>query len=555
MTPMAQRPHEGASTEPAEAHPPAAKAHPPAAEAVPLAEPHPPAESFPRTPSGDEERLLDARVTLLLQQFLGSDRVTSDVPFEALAELLPGVDVPARPTLAADYVARVVAPVVEHSINTASPRFIGHMTTALPYFVRPLSRLVVGLNQNPVKIETAKSVTPLEREALATLHRLVFDREAAFYREHAQARERTLGILTGGGTAANLTALWIARNTALGPRGDFAGVEREGLAAALVDRGHRRAVILGSALMHYSLDKAADLLGIGTSGLCRVEVDARGRVRVDRLRRALEEHRARGDLVLAVVGVAGATDTGSIDPLDELAALSAEEGVHFHVDAAWGGPLLFSRRHRSKLAGIERADSVTIDGHKQLYLPMGIGAVVLRDPDAARAIEKQAPYIIRRGSPDLGRRSLEGSRPAMSLLLHAGLHLIGREAYEALIDAGVARAQAMAASIRRRPAFELLGEPDCNIVNYRYLPSAHRAGAARPAQADGAAVDAINLRLQEAQWRGGRSFVSRTTLAHTGHGAPIVALRAVLANPLTTVQHLDEVLDEQESLGRALEAG
>lgn len=519
--------------------------------------PAPLAQMFAPTLASDEERLLDARVTLLLQRFLGSERVTSDVPFEALGELLPGIGAPAAPALPDDYVARVIEPIVEHSINTASPRFIGHMTTALPYFVRPLSRLIAGLNQNPVKVETAKSVTPLEREVLATLHRLVYGRDDAFYREHAQARERTLGILTGGGTAANLTALWIARNAALGPRGELGGVEREGLAAALAARGYRRAVILGSALMHYSMEKAADVLGLGTAGLGRVEVDRRGRVRVERLRQELEAHRARGDLVLAIVGVAGATDTGSIDPLDELAALAGEAGVHFHVDAAWGGPLLFSRRHRGKLAGIERADTVTIDGHKQLYLPMGIGAVVMRAPDAARAIEKQAPYIIRQGSPDLGRRSLEGSRPAMALLLHAGLHLIGGDAYGALIDAGVARAEALAAAIRRRPAFELLCEPDVNIVNYRYLPPAHRGARARWSPADNAAIDAANLRLQEAQSRAGRSFVSRTTLTHTGQGggAPIVSLRAVLANPLTTVAQLEEVLDEQEAIARAQERG
>ncbi|WP_437942807.1 aminotransferase class V-fold PLP-dependent enzyme [Sorangium sp. So ce341] len=519
--------------------------------------PAPLAQTFAQTLASDEERVLDARVTLLLQRFLGSDRVTSDAPLEALHALLPGVAAPAAPTPPEDYIARVIEPVVEHSINTASPRYIGHMTTALPYFARPLSRLVAGLNQNPVKVETAKSVTPLEREALAMLHRLVFGRDDAFYREHAQARERTLGILTGGGTAANITALWIARNAALGPRGELGGVEREGLAAALADRGHRRAVILGSALMHYSMEKAADVLGLGASGLCRVEVDRGGRVRVERLRRAIEERRARGDLVLAVVGVAGATDTGSIDPLDELAALASEAGVHFHVDAAWGGPLLFSRRHRGKLFGIGRADTVTIDGHKQLYLPMGIGAVVMRAPDAALAIEKQAPYIIRRGSPDLGRRSLEGSRPAMALLLHAGLHLIGGDAYEELIDAGVARAQAMAAAVRRRPAFELLGEPHGNIVNYRYVPPALRGASGRWSLADNEVLDAANLRLQEAQSRAGRSFVSRTTLGHTGHGqgAPIVALRAVLANPLTTLAQLEEILDEQEAIALSSEGG
>ncbi|MHC5832804.1 MAG: pyridoxal-dependent decarboxylase, partial [Nostoc sp.] len=94
------------------------------------------------------------------------------------------------------------------------------------------------------------------------------------------------------------------------------------------------------------------------------------------------------------------TDSGGVDYLAEIADITQEAHVHFHVDAAWGGPLIFSQQHRHKLAGIERADSVTIDGHKQLYLPIGIGMVFFRDPYKAEAIEKQASYTMRKGSFD-----------------------------------------------------------------------------------------------------------------------------------------------------------
>jgi glutamate/tyrosine decarboxylase-like PLP-dependent enzyme len=162
---------------------------------------------------------------------------------------------------------------------------------------------------------------------------------------------------------------------------------------------------------------------------------------------------------------------GSIDPLDDLADLAEEFGVHYHVDAAWGGALLFSRAHRRRLCGIERAHSVTIDAHKQMYLPIGIGLLLLRTPYLARAIQKSGTYILQDGSGDLGRHSVEGSRPGTSLFVHAALHIIGRRGYENLVNDSMTRAAFMARQIREREDFELLAEPETNIVLYRYVSS------------------------------------------------------------------------------------
>jgi glutamate decarboxylase len=310
--------------------------------------------------------------------------------------------------------------------------------------------------------------------------------------------------------------------------------------------------------MHYSLEKGADLLGLGTDALIRVPVDRDGRMRVHEVRRTLAACRARGDVVIALVGVAGTTDTGAIDPLVELGAIAREAGIHFHVDAAWAGPILFSPLHRHKLAGIELADSVTIDGHKQLYLPMGVGMLALRDPDAARVIEKQAQYIIRADSVDLGRRSLEGSRPGMALYLHAALHILGASGYAWLLDEGIRKAAWTADRLRAHAEFELLAEPQTHIVNYRYVPpplrdKARRRGLDRDEQD---AIGRLNQRLQERQKADGTTFVSRTTLRHTAHGddLPIVSLRAVLANPLTTESHIDRMLELQTQIATSLMA-
>lgn len=200
-----------------------------------------------------------------------------------------------------------------------------------------------ALNQNPVKLETAKAVSFLERQTLAMMHRLIFKESNDFYHQHIQNGESTLGVLTSGGTLANLTALWCARSFSLGPDGDFKGLEHEGLPATLEYYGFRGAVIIGSELMHYSVEKAAGILGFGKRGLIKVAVDSHNRVDLKELRRTIAECRRQQQHIVALVGIAGSTDSGSIDPLAEMAEIALQANVHFHVDAAWGGPLLFQR--------------------------------------------------------------------------------------------------------------------------------------------------------------------------------------------------------------------
>jgi glutamate decarboxylase len=311
-------------------------------------------------------------------------------------------------------------------------------------------------------------------------------------------------------------------------------------------------VVIGPESMHYSFDKAACLLGLGQRGLIRVPTDDRGRMDMAALHETVAACQARKTHIIALVGVAGSTDAGAIDPLAEIAELAQQAGLHFHVDAAWGGPLLFSEPHRGRLAGIGLADTVTIDGHKQLYLPLSIGMVLFRDPHHARVIEKHAHYLSRPGSADLGKRSLEGSRPGTALYLHAALRLIGCAGYARLVNDNIRKARRMAELIEERPDFELLMEPDSNVVLYRYRPAHGSRGglAAGGVQA----LNRLNEQIHKAQRQAGRTYVSRTTLFNSRHGrgVPVVALRAVVANPLTSEADLTAVLQEQQAIGTAM---
>ncbi|XOZ32496.1 pyridoxal-dependent aspartate 1-decarboxylase PanP [Halomonadaceae bacterium KBTZ08] len=463
--------------------------------------------------------------------------------------------VPEKPIFVSEQAQFLLDKLVSQSVHTASPSFVGHMTSALPYFMLPLSKIMIALNQNLVKTETSKAFTPLERQVLGMLHHLVYGYEEAWYREWMHDPHHALGAMCSGGTIANLTALWVARNQAFPAEGGFRGVHREGLFRALRFYGYEGAAILVSQRGHYSLAKAADVLGIGRDNLIPVATDADNRIDPDALRDRCLQLQRQKTKVLSIVGIAGTTETGHVDPLETLADIAREFGAHFHVDAAWGGPTLFSRQHRHRLKGVDKADSVTIDAHKQLYTPQGAGMVLFRNPASVSVIEHHAQYIIRKGSKDLGRTTLEGSRPGMAMLIHSGLRIIGREGYEILIDQGIDKARTFAGMIREHGDFELITDPELNILTYRYAPTRTQEALS---WADEATAERINASLnritrfiQKTQRERGKSFVSRTQLEPAQHNHyPCVVFRVVLANPLTTHDILGNILEEQADIAR-----
>ena len=329
---------------------------------------------------------VDQAITDDVAGFLQTHIVAIERSMDEIEASFASFTIPEEPTFVSEYTEFVKENLVAQSVHTAAPGFVGHMTSALPYFMLPLARLMTALNQNLVKVETSKAFTPMERQVLAMLHHLVYRRPDDFYPRWIHDSQHALGAFCSGGTIANVTALWVARNRLFAPDGTFRGIAREGLAGALKHRGAEGLAVLVSERGHYSFGKAADLLGLGRDNLVKVLTDDRNRIDLKLLRDECRRLQDRNILPLAIVGIAGTTETGAVDPLEGLADFAQELGCHFHVDAAWGGPTLFSDRYRSLLAGIDRADSVTIDAHKQLYVPMGAGMVVFKDPTALSAI-------------------------------------------------------------------------------------------------------------------------------------------------------------------------
>ncbi|WP_330943545.1 pyridoxal-dependent aspartate 1-decarboxylase PanP [Vibrio diabolicus] len=508
-------------------------------------------------PEGPDSTLtkIDESLSRNLNQFLREHIVAEEKPLREIEKDFSSAQIPEQPEFVSDHTEHLLDTLVSHSVHTSSPSFIGHMTSALPYFLMPLSKIMIALNQNLVKIETSKAFTPLERQVLGMLHRLIYGQSDTFYDQWMHSANHSLGAFCSGGTIANITALWVARNKALRANGSFKGVEKEGLFKAMKHYGYDGLAVLVSERGHYSLKKAADVLGLGQEGLVAVKTDANNRIIVDDLKAKIVELEKQNIKPIAVIGVAGTTETGNVDPLPEIAEVCQAHGCHFHVDAAWGGATLMSNHHRHLLNGVEMADSVTIDAHKQLYIPMGAGMVLFKDPDAMKSIEHHAQYILRKGSKDLGSHTLEGSRSGMAMLVYAAMHIISRPGYELLIDQSIEKARYFADLIRQQDDFELVSEPELCLLTYRYLPPFIREALAK---AEGSQKEQLNELIneltqfiQKRQRETGKSFVSRTRLnPDQWQRMNTIVFRVVLANPLTTKEILSSVLDEQREIAK-----
>jgi len=509
-------------------------------------------------PENDDSTLakIERHLSDNVSDFLSRHVVAKKTSLEEIEQDFMSHLVPDQPEFVSTHAELLLEKLVSHSVNTYSPTFIGHMTSALPYFQLSLAKLLVGLNQNLVKIETSKAFTPLERQTLGMMHNLVYNCDEAFYGEYLHSAKHSLGAFCSGGTIANITALWVARNKLLGPSRDFAGVAKVGLMAAYKHHDINNLGLICSKRGHYSLGKAVDVLGIGRNNMLKVD-NSDLRLSPESVLKLGTQYQAQGNKLLAIVGIAGTTETGHVDPLDELADVAKELGTWFHVDAAWGGATLFSNTHKHILKGIERSDSVTIDAHKQMYVPVGAGMALFKNPHDANAVRHHAQYILREGSKDLGATTLEGSRNGMALTVYSSLHILGRNGYQLLIDKAISLAQTFARLINQHKHFELVTEPVLSLLTYRLRPAHFSAmGEASASQVKdiNSELDKLTVSIQKQQREAGKSFVSRTRIeAPQYQGAAITVFRVVLANPLTTEQDLINILNEQVALAESHE--
>ncbi|KOV51828.1 pyridoxal-dependent decarboxylase [Streptomyces sp. AS58] len=337
------------------------------------------------------------------------------------------------------------------------------------------------------------------------------------------------GVFTSGGTQSNLQALLLAREEA----------KTEVLADLRV---------FASEASHFSVKKSAKLLGLSEDAVVSVPVDQDKRMQTLALARELERCEQDGLVPMAVVATAGTTDFGSIDPLTEIAELCDRYGTWMHVDAAYGCGLLASLKHRHRLTGIERADSVTVDYHKSFFQPVSSSAVLVRDARTLRHATYHAEYLnprrmVQERIPNQVDKSLQTTRRFDALKLWVTLRVMGADGVGQLFDEVCDLAAEGWKLLTADPRYDVVVEPTLSTLVFRHIP----AGVTDPAE-----IDRANLYARKALFASGEAIVAGTKVNGRHY------LKFTLLNPETTIGDIAAVLDliaghAEQYLGESLD--
>jgi len=479
--------------------------------------------------SSDEARAYGTQALDIWTELL--DRLTDDLPVarnRSASDVSASValEVPADPMPfddLGDYLRHIV---FDESMYPGHPGFVAYISGAGTVPGAAADLIAAGLNQNSGGWRLSPAASEIENHLMR------------WFADRLGMPGETSGYVTSGGAMVNLIALTAARSRHAGW-----DVREEGMRA-----GPQLAVYV-SAEVHDTVDRAAQMLGIGTAGIRHIPTDDALRMDMPALRTTIDADLAAGLRPIAVVGSAGTTGTGAIDPLDAIADLCAEYDVWFHVDGAYGGAAALTDSLRDLFTGIERADSVGFDPHKWLYTPLAGACILVRDPAALReAFAVHATYIVDDDEhtgwgSDVYTISPHFSRSFAALKIWVSLLAHGWDAYERRIAHDVALARYLHQLVVSHPELDPVTEPGLSITCFRYLP----ADLHERSDAD-AYVNDLNERIMFDLQLGGRVFPSNAIVDGR------FALRSCIVNFRTEAENMDELVTESVRIGRTLDA-
>ncbi len=336
---------------------------------------------------------------------------------------------------------------------------------------------------------------------------------------------------THGGSAANLTALLAARNV------HFAESWKKGV------NGLKKPAIITSQDSHYSISRAAGIIGIGADAVLKCPLDSKRKVDARALVKLLDQAKAQEMDVFCIVGSSCTTPIGAFDPLDEMGRIARDHGIWFHVDAAHGGGLLLSSEHRHLLHGIEMADSVTWDAHKMMFVPALCTFLFYRNKaHSFQAFDQDAPYLFdKEQNPNLefdsAVRTLECTKRPIGMALFLLWSTWGPGLFEALVNRTIQNAETLFELLTEARDFEPIHEPECNILCFRYLPNSLQG-------ADLKTISDFQAKLRRHIVQSEKFYITTTKIDG------IAALRVTLMNPLTERSHLEGLLEHIREVAR-----
>jgi L-2,4-diaminobutyrate decarboxylase len=401
---------------------------------------------------------------------------------------------------------------IKSATHLHSPYNMGHQVSAPAALAGAFAGLGASLNPGLAVFEMSRFGMGIEHALIKKLNTYVgWDAEASG------------GIVTSGGTLANMTAILSARNW------KFAGAFKDGMQDC-------RPALFTSEDSHYSIARAAGVLGIGTEQVIKVPLNPRTR-RIDpsQLPRIYKETRNRGLEPFCIVAASGTTPVGAFDPLEEIAAFAEAHELWMHVDGAHGAPFLMGDQSRHLLKGAEKADSLTWDAHKMMYVPSLCTFLLYRDRrESYLPFQQEAPYLFGGGDEQLaydnGLRTFECTKGPLTLPLFALWSIYGEGLFTSMMDKVVQTTHACYEIIKDASDFAAAHEPECNIFCFRYTPS-------ETAKLPAAEMDKYQREVRERLIRGGKMFITGTSLDG------VYALRITIMNPTVTTGHFVEILD------------
>lgn len=391
------------------------------------------------------------------------------------------------------------------SRHNGHPRFFGYVASPATPIGAYADLIASALNANITCWRSGPAGTELERLVVRWLGSLIeYDPQAS-------------GLLTSGGSMANMIALLVASRRSLGGEASRKGLWNAG--APLI--------VYASEEVHMSIAKAADILGLGRDQVHVVACDERRRMRVDSLRAQIESDRRDGLRPCCVVASAGTVNTGVVDPLEDIGLVAEELDLWFHVDGAYGAPGILDTRKKHLFRGLALADSVSLDPHKWLYVPVDAGCLLFRDPAPVNATftTEDADYIKVHGHSDdeafaYWDYGVELSRRFRALKVWLTLSYYGSRRIAEAVSQDIALAEYMGELVFAAEDFELLAPVELSICCFRYVPAGWKTSDPR--------LDQLNERVMSRVQTGGRAYLSNATV----NGC--FALRACITNFRTT---------------------
>ncbi len=427
--------------------------------------------------------------------------------------------------------------IIDGSRHNGHPRFFGYVASPSTPAGGFADLLASTLNPSVTSWRSAPAPAQVERTVVRWLGSLIgYD-------------DNAVGLLTSGGSMANLTALLIAHRA----KAEHA-VAQEGIA-----NGAERMMIYVSDQVHMSIPKAADVLGLGQKSVRIIPSDDRFCFDAIALDEAIKTDQRNNLKPFCVVASAGTAASGAVDPLAEIGDVARRHGLWFHIDGAYGAPAAMVKECKPRFAGLELADSVSLDPHKWLYTPVDCGCLLLRDAAAARKpFVAEGEYVKVHETAELESFAfwdygIELSRRFRALKIWLTLKFYGARRIAEAIAEDMEMAKYMAQQIEADPEFELLAPVQLSICCFRYVPASlsdqmKSANNHEERENLHAELNRLNERIMHRMQRGGRAYLSNAMLCDT------FALRACIINFRTTRADIDITLETVRQTARELEA-